>query len=1285
MTLWLLVPFILIQIALYNLLLINTTQDSTSHESSGFNFIWPQIGPTRFHSQWPFEQLLYSFAWCFQNSFLSLPNGSTTDGNLINFISNTLENSLKINFVNGGGLVKIAPLGTGFLFFIGPSTITIKYTLGFTAGGSSAGSSGSSGSLESSGSFKEVRRQLDPLRPTILSMSDLVSFITIETLNFGVVSFWSDAHSQPTFGSYIIAPYLEFHNSFYLNITLINNTFQIVEHPNSYLVTLPQGPVESLTNFLALLQSSIAEVYPNLLVNFLSLESNVSQLAWTSLQEHVQIKVDDRKSLQSQCATAAMLGLYENGELLALEVYAPPLSQSKSPGSTVAQWPVGHAFQRLANPGSADTDGALRLSFTFDKPLENEIPKQDPDLILPASNFIYKYIGPSANISVDSFLSHGLNQNENVSVSVRIRALSDTTQEILGFTLKNLEIFDHASLSINNSVMIYVSGSGLLNDNLLSYLFAVPQAFESSNLKEDITLKLAFHSDPGQSLGSELGSEISIISNIVCNIVWEPFGFKTSRYSSANAGFFQSAATSASTIYCNLEAWAGGGASLLEGSQQWYGGASSRLQMALMLQNNGLESMEARVGVKGQRSDDLFGQGGQCTYLTVNNSRLFVLGSGGSAALGSHGGQGGGPIGQPYLNDLTTESILRYPGYSGSSAKFTIENNAQVLGPTAKPAPDSQTIETWQGAGGYNHRGINGEFNNGETASRPCAQPGLGSYDLKSFVSGGRGASASNLNGAGGGGPTVIQNVSEVSSDLSIISVTVNGPWTLQTSTTFSGPLGGGFGPYEPNSQTDFQQIFYNCDSTSLLQLISNTLWNRAKQLSWTRSILKHLATELFISGLLAETNKISWTVSDSFVNNLVAYVGLGPCDQFLPDVGGPNVTPMNSGEQILFDENNTICILNQGQITDELQLYLNTSFSGPGVPEGTLVQSIRFGPSKPLGIYSSSIYLSLSETLLDYEGPFTWLLPKSQSFLIGPPTFNNGTLIHSEGIKPFSALSAGYQFDQTLSSISIQELVNAVYKVMTYANFSTSIQLQSVLPSDSESGPSYLQILWPVQQQRLRVFIRPMVLPTIQGPRSTIINLEFGEDAEIPVPEGTQAVRIYAFGAGASSLNIYKGQDGQFACASVKGLVGQTLRCRVGQGGGSGLPQGSHGGINVLNGTVVGGGASFITTTTNNRPLIYAAGGGSGGLNEPQNKFFNAALTSLGSNSLFGNPGGSGFLWGRAGPFNCAGSSGSSYAPQGFVSKNIIVQKYYTSSIGFGSIFNNAAGHGKIILEFIY
>ena len=1294
-------PFILLQLTFYSLWISIKNESSSSEPSApGLNFIWPEIGPTRFHSQWPFtETQLYSLAWCFQNSFLSLPNGSTAEGNLINFLSNTQENSLKLNFINGGGLIKVAPLSSAFLFLIGPSTISVKYTSTFSKVGQT-----NEATLLKALALTEVHQQLDPVRPTVISLSNLVSFVTLESLSFGQASLWSDAHSMPTFGSYRIAPYLEFHNSFFLNITPLNNTFQIIEQTlptqsTSYLVTLPLGPIKLLSQFVEALQTAISAVYANLTVNVLSFDTNVSQLVWTSLEERLKVKVDDTKNVQSQCATAAMLGLYTSGSsggVIDLEVFPGPTDQSKSPGATVVQWPVANQIQRLANPGSADTDGALRFSLTNTRPLESSMPNQPPDLILQASNLIYRFIGPKANIIVNSFLSYGSILNESVEVELRIQALSETYQEILGLYIRpnNLNLFSnlHASIAINGSTLKYVSGEPSLTADTLSYTLS-PQSFTSLNVLEDINLQLCFHIDPEQSLNDDFNEAVEISATISSRIVWQPFGYETQRLHAGDTDLGLFAPLSSGTQkYCSLEAWAGGGASILGSSVPWRGGASSRLQMTLMLENNAIETMEARVGTKGLRTHDLYGQGGQCTFLSINNIKLFVLGSGGSAAMGSHGGQGGGPIGQPFLNDLTTDSVLRYPGFSGSSANFQILNNPQTLGPTQKPLIDSLQYETWQGSGGYNVRGQDGFF---VAPSRPCALGGIGAYDLKvnEFVVGGRGTSASAFNGGGGGGPSAIQNVSNVSLDLSIISVNVNGPWQKKSDDK---PLGGGFGPYNANNNNsnddDFVQVMYVCDTVSLLQLISEVLWNRAKQLSWTRKILKHLATKLFVSGILAERLLNSWTVRDTFMAGQadVSYAALGPCDTFLPDVGGPNASPMNSGEQVLFDDNNTICILNQGQIQESIELYLNTLFSGPGVPEGTIVQAIRIGPSKPLGLYASSIYLSLSNTISDIEGPFTWQVPKSSSFLIGPPIFNQGTLIHSQGLKASESNNStiNSQFDQTLNDfdiIELQELVNAIYEIMTYTNFALDSNVQeNALPSDTVNGPSYLQALWPSEQQTIRVFIRPEVLASIEGPRNFTVQLNFGDDTEIVVPLGIQTVKMYAFGAGGSSLNIYKGLDGQFAHVALKGLAGQTLMCRIGQGGGTGLPQGSHGGLNDLTGHVIGGGATFVTTSSN-RPLVYAGGGGSGGLNESKNKLYKFTNNFEASNSTIGNPGGSGFLWGHAGLHNCAGSSGSSYGPSGFLSTNLSRQKYYSNTCSYASNLNNEAGHGKLVIEFIY
>jgi hypothetical protein len=211
-----------------------------------------------------------------------------------------------------------------------------------------------------------------------------------------------------------------------------------------------------------------------------------------------------------------------------------------------------------------------------------------------------------------------------------------------------------------------------------------------------------------------------------------------------------------------------------------------------------------------------------------------------------------------------------------------------------------------------------------------------------------------------------------------------------------------------------------------------------------------------------------------------------------------------------------------------------------------------------------------------------------------------------------------------------------------------------------------------------LRVFIRPVALPQLSGPLQSIKEISYGEDQEIYVSKDVKEVKFYAFGAGGSSVDgLYAGSDGQFSSVSYKSLSDTILLARVGQGGGTGQPYGSHGGKNLSN-QVIGGGCTFVTTS-DFKPLVYAGGGGSGSARPSTNKH----LKYSGPYTTGLNPGGSGYMWGSSGSAGHSGSDGTSYAPGGITSKNIRAQKYYSPGIGQGS--NGPAGHGKLVIEFTY
>lgn len=1298
-----LVSILLGQAAFY-LSWIKNVSNTSIVPKNPLNFVLPSIQATPFKSQWPFAGS-NSLAWLFGNAQLRVPRSKNAN-DLLSYVANSQQQSLNI-FLGSGDFIKLAPSGTGYLFFVGGSNIVLSYTQAYydtssfgASGGSSGSGSSESGNDSGLGSsqgqriaLRQVSQALDPVKYTVVSMQSLASLITLRSVSGTrtLVSMWSDEYSQPTFGQFVMQPYLEFHNTFSITIGPLNSSFKVTTASNTYTVTMPFGGPYSPNDFIVMLQNSINLVYPILSVQLNAIDTNnsdylqVCKLRWVNNSENCTIKVldDSVPYSKASCATSATLGLFTINQNIAninpLQVTVTVPTYSQSP--IVTQWPVGFPFQRYANPGSADTDGHLRIY--SGTPVDAQLP-EPALLIFTASNYtqVYYFSTSAVKSMGTQQLSDGSTKQVPLEITLR------HTQN--GQYITKIKIIDQSSEFLGHSSV--TADAEEYFGPALSALAASESTGSqkiTTSVVKDLSIVIKYYDDLSMS---------NVKTTITCNLVLEPFGYKTKIIPEEEDNYF----TDPSQMF-SVQAWAGGGGSILNTSLgSFYGGASSRVQLSF---GGKPSKIECQVGLKGTRIDDNWCSGGGLTSLKLDNVDIFVIGGGGGAALGSHGGQGGGPIGDPLSASAeVTGNYIQYSGFSGSVDAFSIELLTQVLGPTAKPfmSPSSSssssatgdTEEIWQGSGGSEENGLNGFFN---VASRASATGGSGSYDFGRTIFGGSGAFAMGLYGAGGGGPTVIKNYSTYDG-FDISKISVNGPWIFD-----SGPLGGGFGPYYPEKENNFNPLSYYCDNTSIMELLANYLWSRAKQIDWTTTILQNLAKLLFLKGELSEIDSQNlFAVSDTFadVNNegAISYVALGPHDDWLPSTGGPNVTVVGSNETVLSDGGQTICIQNDGQIPNfnDLPNYLNTNFSGEGVPDATTVISIRFGASVPEGVYSTCIYLGLSN-VVESIGPFTWRIPSSGSFLNVPPVFSAGTLVKSEGLIPSSN-----QWDRTfifsaVDPIDSQTLITDLYSTMTHTSFSENLRPPYKFfycwPSDTDTGPSYFQDIWPVQTYppgnnlltnisnnliTLRVFLRPIALQRLTGPLSSTIIVNFNEDQEVYVPMKTQEIKFYAFGAGGSSVDgIYAGSDGQFASISYKSLAGQTLIAHIGQGGGTGAVQGSFGGQN-MDGQVIGGGCTFVTTQ-DLKPLVYAAGGGSGGQRPSTEKYFEYSgpyTTTL-------NPGGGGYLWGASGSAGRAGTSGTSFAPGGLISKNIKKQKYYDSSIGFGS--TTEAGNGKLVIEFTY
>lgn len=798
-----------------------------------------------------------------------------------------------------------------------------------------------------------------------------------------------------------------------------------------------------------------------------------------------------------------------------------------------------------------------------------------------------------------------------------------------------------------------------------------------------------------------------------------------------------------------VDAWAAGGGDF--GS--FYGGAASHVSMVLSV-TGGIQTISANVGTQGRRISDVASSGGGFTKVTINGLSLMILGGGGGASKYSHGGQGGGPLATDVsFTGTGVNGVIQYAGLSGSSVLFDEKyyaasgpqytapiNNIQALGPEGKPKPlgtvldfEGQTIQG-SGAGADGTKGSDGYFYNGtEIYGSNGGQGGTGYGGGNPFsilAKGGTGMipkNASNIVGAGGGGATALlaagtyATLSLTPGSIEIVSIEMVGPWLSDSNEV----LGGGnpqntYVKTAPNK--GFATAEYFSDGVSLLSQALDAE-SVAYERHFVTAFLQKLASKIAIDGTLAvpsTSQNMFWPLDTFFVNPetisgpIESYVPIGPHDDQMPNTNGPNVRPIAYS-------NNILSIYNDGQIDPEqAPLYLETSFSGLGVPADTLVTGIRFGSNAD---GNQCIFLTLSETITNAAGPFVWALHPEGSYHGGPSgpdtandvpddpaIFRNGTLIHSAGLKT----PKNHFWDTTYLLSEIDpileiELVSKIYEQMPQFYIQTN-QTSQVIdttgfytlpgaysgPNTANSGPppDYLQKIWPVGSNPqvsenvlsfvssiyMRVYIRPMHSTQSFGTRKSVHT--FTSTGTFTVPPFAQKVNVWAYGGGGSSKSENtKGASGS-CCIGTLNLAGKTVQIIVGQ------PSNSGGSLSGM----------YLNT----QPLLIAAGGGCGGTltdgvpelgltRRPNDGIVGANTTSAGQvgDSTSGS-GGSGFRGGSVGLKGHGGGSGRSLVPPNGQILGDLRQKYYTAGIGQGTSLEpgntaNPGGPGLVVIEVIY
>ena len=530
-------------------------------------------------------------------------------------------------------------------------------------------------------------------------------------------------------------------------------------------------------------------------------------------------------------------------------------------------------------------------------------------------------------------------------------------------------------------------------------------------------------------------------------------------------------------------------------------------------------------------------------------------------------------------------------------------------------------------------------------------------------------------------------------------------------------------------------------DSCSLMQGVIENIWNQSTQSQWTTNVLA--ATAANLNGSLAAVGRANNVISineDAFTSpdlqdptsSAISYLPLGPHDATLPLANSTAVRLITNNERVVLDEGLTLCIHNDGHFTTlSIANAANTAIFGPANEIGIEAYVVRavIGRSQPAGLFSC-LYLTLNRPLSSttVTGPYYWDFMNPDD----PPAFSVGTVFHGTTSAPWLRT-----FPLTIAPREYASLTEALYRSMAHTFLSTTQNTAVLpsympntftLPSDTPSGPSYLQSIWPVEYTAsnvasilsLRTFVRPSAIAPIvnfanvRASQAFVYDGPQGYDPMLPlgfqsfnVPANVRTLNVYAFGAGGSTLGLNAGAPGSFAYANFSGLAGKTLYVYVGVPGGSQSGSGpTFGGRDVTGQYTLGGGLSGIYD--GKRWLIVAAGGGCGSVNSPgvrepaidvvvrrapQDGVSRAVRSTNGQNSRSrtSGAGGNGVSSGSSGQSLFSGGSGFSLVPRtGFVSGSLN-QKFARPDIGFGapgllslSGFPKA-GPGLVVVEFTY
>lgn len=1377
----------------------------------------PSGTPTNFNPEKPL--LFRCWPWASANAHLWAYSTTVTAGGSSNsldieaFQPDESTHALQL-VVPQGTSCKIGPTSTaldkGFMFITGSPNITASWLIITPLG---------TQSMSRALSNEYIAVPISKLASTITLQSIAQKGQkSLSSLLAPVAYVWTDEYNVPTFGQYIMQPFLEASNALVLHIVESNSKFQVTINATSYPIDLllitDSSVAQTPYSFMSTVQQALATQIPgnssNQLLQYY-VESfdtmNPSMLHvctsyWTS---SVQFTIDmPTTSLKATSATAATFGHYSNGTdgtATSIPTATSVLSEStyvyRSPGPCIVQWPLTYTLNDFQQPGSADTDGFLSISLGSNanpattQPLMNFTASTLDYFLYASTTQVSKSFGASVGFayvpSIITIESSGISGPKGTFTQSSITILDLTvthTQDWLDLVSNEpiiLKIYDSSGQSTSTSTTfqsVWSNTSGplgstsVLQGPLGPYIFD-PYVARPTGL-ENVTAKI----------------EILVSNAVVCTfnttIALDNLSQRSMRADPASSDPMISKLNqlfNASSLA--IDAWAGGGASMLDQHPVTYGGASGHVAVTIVPTN--MRLIQLTVGPAGKRDTFYRCTGGSRTSLKIDNIVVFDIGGGGGSALGSHGGAGGMPRDATFQISGGPNQFI-WPGFSGSTEPFSLPPTQplggsppyapptpQVEGPDGKPVygpsgPGVNIVETFQGSGsGTTQEGYPGFYYSG--SSRVLGmEGGLGAsgYGPEGPMYGGTGAQMQTTNfagllgpyGSGGGGSTMVLN-NCLTSTFSLEVDAMNPPWLDPLSGPSSVPLGGG-STLDPSQRQDNY-----CMPTSLLSLILKNVWTSQNQTTWTTTVLSGIAAAVTNgNGFLAcpdSSQNYMFPTEDAFVNAVepqndmpvISYVPLGPHDSVLPGYNAPNVRPVstyvsgntisinNPSEQSLFADNTVLCVHNDGQVDPLNVAYsINTPFTGIGVPDDTVVTDIRFGQSEPQGLYNS-IYLTLSQSILNSLGPFNWQLetPMGPNGTNGPTQFSSGTYIHGTLNTLYGTTESNAVYDKTLplnivSQSASDSLIASIYDSMPHVVWPTSNVSTTqegswwpnafTLPSDSDYGPTYLQDLWPMENYdsnnlsfavpgflRLRVFLRPVYAPgkIAYGFRSIRHTFEYtGQAQYFSVPPWASSINCFCYGAGGSSTSsVLAGSDGSFARASFPTIQQGTLIILVGQGGGQPKPSNTLccGGLDASGNINMGGGQSGIYMNQfPGAPLLVAGGGGSGGqvtagvleakMDKPSNRKYGdgivgaivPGLINYGFNALDARSGagGSGFRNGSQGTPGHGGAAGLSFVPtNGTLSGSLQTQKYYVPGIGLGSTSTTEAGNGLVIIEVNY